>query len=147
MESLPDSMLDDLKKVQEMLRKPDNYESGYNLEHVLSSFDNINMRSAMMKFVRNVTLQCLNAFPQDHNLKEAALVAEELSKTRMSSCSVAITPCRPLAKSLIKSNRQVCNINSKDTHIFVLSIILLSLIVYHALDPFFHNCHPKICIT
>ncbi|KAJ9542452.1 hypothetical protein OSB04_028958 [Centaurea solstitialis] len=106
MESLPDSVLDDLRKVQEMLRKTDGCHSSYSVEDILSSFDNINMRSEMMKFVRNVTLQCLNVFPHDHILKEVALVAEELSNTRMNSCSSAITPCRTLAKSLIKSNRQ-----------------------------------------
>lgn len=106
MESLSDSMLDDLRKVQEMLRKTDGCHSSYSVEDILSSSDNINMRSEMMKFVRNVTLQCLNAFPHDHILKEVALVAEELSNTRMNSCSSAITPCRTLAKSLIKSNRQ-----------------------------------------
>ncbi|XP_023745641.1 uncharacterized protein LOC111893790 isoform X2 [Lactuca sativa] len=102
-DSLPDSMLNDLRKVEEILTKTD---ENYSLEHVLNSSDNINMRSEMMKFVRNVSLQCLNVFPHDHILKEAALVAEELSNTRMNSSSVAITPCRTLAKSLLKSNRQ-----------------------------------------
>ncbi|KAI7730655.1 hypothetical protein M8C21_001008 [Ambrosia artemisiifolia] len=91
MESPPDSMLDDLKKAEEILRKNDSCDSGYSLEHVLSSFDNINMR-------------------------KGALVAEELSKTRMNSCSLAVTPCRPLAKSLLKSNRQdvhLCGVYAK----------------------------------
>lgn len=105
MDSLPDSMLNDLRKVEEILTKTD---ENYSLEHVLNSSDNINMRSEMMKFVRNVSLQCLNVFPHDHILKEAALVAEQISNTKMNSSSVAITPCRTLAKSLLKSNRQVC---------------------------------------
>ncbi|KAK9049380.1 hypothetical protein SSX86_031651 [Deinandra increscens subsp. villosa] len=105
-ESPPDSILDDLRKAEEILRKTDSCESGYSLEHVLCSFDSKNMRSEVMKFVRNVTLQCLNVFSHDHFLKEGALVAEELSKTRMNSCSAAVTPCRALAKSLLKSNRQ-----------------------------------------
>ncbi|XP_071702541.1 uncharacterized protein [Rutidosis leptorrhynchoides] len=116
MESLPDFMLDDLRKIEEINNNNNKVENGYCLEPVLSSFDNINMRSEIMKFVRNITLQCLNAFPHDHILKEVALVAEELSKTRMNSCNVAITPCRPLAKSLIKSNRQdvhLCGVYAK----------------------------------
>ncbi|XP_076894745.1 uncharacterized protein LOC143547132 [Bidens hawaiensis] len=116
MESPPDSMLDDLRKAEKTLRKTDTCESGYSLEHVLSSFDNINMRSEIMKFVRNVTLQCLNVFSHDHVLKEGALVAEELAKTRMNSCSAAVTPCRLLAKSLLKSNRQdahLCGVYAK----------------------------------
>ncbi|CAI9293975.1 unnamed protein product [Lactuca saligna] len=108
MDSLPDSILNDLRKVEVILTKIDENQtqSGYSLEHVLNSSDNINMRSEMMKFVRNVSLQCLNVFPHDHILKEAALVAEEISNTKMNSSSVAITPCRTLAKSLLKSNHQ-----------------------------------------
>ncbi|KAJ0463082.1 putative siRNA-mediated silencing protein NRDE-2 [Helianthus annuus] len=116
MESPPDSMLDDLRKAEGILRKSESCESGYSLEHVLNGFDNIHMRSEIMKFVRNVTLQCLNVFSHDHVLKEGALVAEELSKTRMNSCCVAVTPCRPLAKSLLKSNRQdvhLCGVYAK----------------------------------
>ncbi|CAI9289668.1 unnamed protein product [Lactuca saligna] len=108
MDSLPDSILNDLRKVEEILRKIDENQtqSGYSLEHVLNSSDNINMRSEMMKFVRNISLQCLNVFPHDHILKEATLVDEEISNTKMNSSSVAITPCRTLAKSLLKSNHQ-----------------------------------------
>lgn len=121
MDSLPDSILNDLRKVEEILTKIDEnqIQSGYSLEHVLNSSDNINMRSEMMKFVRNVSLQCLNVFPHDHILKEAALVAEEISNTKMNSSSVAITPCRTLAKSLLKSNRQVC--------LFCLYLIIYSI--------------------
>lgn len=56
----------------------------------------------VMKFLRNAILLCLIAFPRNHILEEAALIAEELSTTRMDSS----TPCRALAKSLLKSDRQ-----------------------------------------
>ncbi|KAL4578898.1 hypothetical protein LXL04_015029 [Taraxacum kok-saghyz] len=114
MESLSDSMLDDLRKVHKTLTKTD--DSGQSLEQVLNNLDNINMRSEMMKFVRNVTLQCLNVFPHDNLLKESALIAEELSNTKMNSCNVAVTPCRTLAKSLLKTNRQdvhLCGVYAK----------------------------------
>ncbi|XP_050218221.1 uncharacterized protein LOC126668990 isoform X2 [Mercurialis annua] len=59
-------------------------------------------RSDIMKFLRNAILLCLTAFPRNHKLEQAALVAEELSATRTDSS----TPCRSLAKSLLKSDRQ-----------------------------------------
>lgn len=61
-----------------------------------------------MKFLRNAILLCLKVFPQNYILEEAALVAEELSNTRMNSASYSVTPCRALAKTLLKNNRQVC---------------------------------------
>ena len=78
------------------------------LECLLSSSDDISMRSSMMKFVRNASLLCLSALPQNYVLEEAVLVAEELSNTRMNSLVSPVTPCRALAKSLLKNNRQVC---------------------------------------
>ena len=61
----------------------------------------------MMTFLRNATLLFLTAFPHDYILEEAVLVAEEILNTKMDSCSCSVTPCRALAKSLVKSNRQV----------------------------------------
>lgn len=61
----------------------------------------------MMKFLRNAILQCLAAFPRNYILEEAALIAEELSVTEMNCCSCSVTPCRALAKGLLKSDRQV----------------------------------------
>lgn len=64
----------------------------------------------MMKFLRNAILLCLTAFPHNYILEEAALVAEELYVTKMNSCSCSVTPCRALAKSLLKNDRQVVNV-------------------------------------
>lgn len=60
----------------------------------------------MMKFLCNATLLCLTAFPRNYILEEAVLVAEDLWNTKMNSCSCSVTPCRALAKRLVKSNRQ-----------------------------------------
>lgn len=60
-----------------------------------------------MKFLRNAILLCLKVFPQNYILEEAALVSEELSNTKMNSTSCSVTPCRALAKTLLKNNRQV----------------------------------------
>lgn len=61
----------------------------------------------MMKFLRNAALLFLTAFPRNYILEEAALVAEELFNTKVDSCGFSVTPCRALAKSLVKCNRQV----------------------------------------
>lgn len=61
----------------------------------------------MMTFLRNAILLCLTAFPRNYVLEEAALIAEELSVTKMNSLSYSGTPCRVLAKSLLKRDRQV----------------------------------------
>lgn len=61
----------------------------------------------MMKFLRNAILLCLTAFPHNYVLEEAALISEEQSVTKMNSSSYSVTPCRALAKSLLKSDRQV----------------------------------------
>lgn len=107
LETLPDSILDNLRKVHDVLTKAESSPSSFSLEFSLGISDDNSMRTNMMKFLRNAILLCLTAFPQNHILEEAALVAEELSNTRMNSLSCSVTPCRALAKSLLKRNRQV----------------------------------------
>lgn len=60
-----------------------------------------------MEFLRNAILLCLTVFPRNYVLEEAALVAEELSVTKMNLSGCSVTPCQPLAKGLLKSDRQV----------------------------------------
>lgn len=102
LEALPDSILLPLKGVHDASTKTQN-----SLEELLGSTTDISKRVDMMKFLRNATLLCLTAFPRNYILEEAALVAEELSVVKMNSCSSSDTPCRALAKSLLKSDRQV----------------------------------------
>lgn len=101
------SILDNLRKVRDIVTEKQSIPMSMPLECLLSSSDDISMRTSMMKFVRNASLLCLNAFPQNYILEEAVLVAEELSNTRMNSLVSTITPCRSLAKNLLKNNRQV----------------------------------------
>lgn len=70
-----------------------------------------------MKFLRNAVLLCLTAFPRNHILEEAALVAEDFSVTKMDST----TPCRVLAKSLLKNDRQdvlLCGVYARREAVF-----------------------------
>ncbi|KAG6401993.1 hypothetical protein SASPL_138861 [Salvia splendens] len=116
LESPPYSLLEDLGKVHDVLvRKSTNLRS-FSLELLLECSDDSNMRTNMMKFLRNAILLCLKVFPQNYILEEAALVAEELSNTRMNSTSYSATPCRALAKTLLKNNRQdvlLCGVYAK----------------------------------
>ncbi|KAL5545147.1 hypothetical protein UlMin_008931 [Ulmus minor] len=105
LDELPDSLLQILRKFDD-LRKLNNSSSGSSLEFLLGNVNNISQRTEMMKFLRNATLLCLTAFPRNHILEEAALVAEELFVTKMNSSSCSVTPSRALAKQLLKSDRQ-----------------------------------------
>ncbi|EXB80264.1 hypothetical protein L484_025118 [Morus notabilis] len=104
LEELPDSLLQTLRKVHD-LSKLQNDIGSSRLEFLLGSTNNISRRTDMMKFLRNATLLCLTAFPRNYILEEAALVAEELSVTKVKSDS-SVTPCRTLAKRLLKADRQ-----------------------------------------
>ncbi|KAI9087387.1 hypothetical protein K1719_030707 [Acacia pycnantha] len=69
--------------------------------------DSISEKSAdMLKFLQNALLLCLTIFPRNYILEEAVLVAEELYNTKTNPSSCLVTPCRALAKSLLKSDRQ-----------------------------------------
>lgn len=105
LEGLPDSLLQTLMKGHDLSKLQNNLGSS-TLELLLGSTGDISRRTSMMKFLRNSTLLCLTVFPRNYILEEAALVAEELSVTKMNSDS-SVTPCRTLAKRLLKADRQV----------------------------------------
>ncbi|KAG6676062.1 hypothetical protein I3842_15G134600 [Carya illinoinensis] len=105
LEALPNSMLQPLRWVQDALTQTESGLNSFSLEVLLGSSNEIS-RTDKMKFLRNATLLCLSIFPRNYILEEAALVAEELSVTKMNSCSSSDTPCRTLAKGLLKSDRQ-----------------------------------------
>lgn len=93
--------------MHDVLTKEGMNQTDMSLEQVFGSSDDISMRTSMMRFIQNATLLCCTVFPQNHILEEAVLVAEELLNTVMNTTSCSVTPCRTLAKSLLKSNRQV----------------------------------------
>ncbi|ESQ48150.1 hypothetical protein EUTSA_v10019937mg [Eutrema salsugineum] len=105
LETLSDSMLDNLRIFHQCLSKSDS-ANGFSLGSLLGGSSDISMRTEMMKFLRNAILLCLNVFPRNYILEEAVLVAEELYVTNMKTCEVATTPCQALAKRLLKSDRQ-----------------------------------------
>ncbi|XP_060204245.1 uncharacterized protein LOC132632360 isoform X2 [Lycium barbarum] len=121
LEAIPDSLFDELRRMHDVLTKEGRNQIDTSLERVFSSSDDISMRTSMMRFVRNATLLCCTVFPQNHMLEEAVLIAEELSNTVMNTSSCSVTPCRTLAKSLLKSNRQdvlLCGVYARREAVF-----------------------------
>ncbi|XP_014514785.1 protein NRDE2 homolog isoform X2 [Vigna radiata var. radiata] len=103
LENLPDSMLEKLKRIHEVLTKTQNTPTGFSIEFLSNSFSR---NADIMKFIRNAVLLCLTVFPRNYMLEEAVLISEELYVTKMNSSNSMVTPCRSLAKSLLKNDRQ-----------------------------------------
>ncbi|KAL3374250.1 hypothetical protein AABB24_005955 [Solanum stoloniferum] len=121
LEAIPDSLFDELRRMHDVLTKGGSNQTDTSLEQVFNSSDDISMRTSMMRFIRNATLLCCTIFPQNHILDEAVLIAEELSNTVMNTSSCSVTPCRTLAKSLLKSNRQdvlLCGVYARREAVF-----------------------------
>ncbi|XP_042501686.1 nuclear exosome regulator NRDE2 [Macadamia integrifolia] len=121
LEALPDSILEDLRKIHEVVNRSDGSSSNFNLEFLLGSSTDVSRRTSMMKFLRNAILLCLTAFPRNHIMEEAALAAEELFMTRMNSCICTVTPSRALARTLLKNDRQdilLCGVYARSEAVF-----------------------------
>ncbi|XP_020231564.1 protein NRDE2 homolog isoform X1 [Cajanus cajan] len=103
LESMPDFMLEKLKCIHEVLTKTQNNPTGFSFQFLSGSFSR---NADIMKFIRNAVLLCLTIFPRNYMLEEAVLISEELYATKMNSSNCKVTPCRALAKSLLKSDRQ-----------------------------------------
>ncbi|XP_078444114.1 uncharacterized protein LOC144713437 isoform X2 [Wolffia australiana] len=103
----PTSILNFLGDAALVTSVPDFQSSLWSLNFTLEDEGDKLSRAEMMRFLRNVIIQCLNSFPRNHILEEALLVAEEQSLKLMSNRSEPLdTPSRPLAKKLLKNDRQ-----------------------------------------
>ena len=80
----------------------------------------------MLKFLRNALLLCLIIFPRNYILEEAVLIAEELYNTKTNPSTCLVTPCRSLAKSLLKGDRQVLILLSKTLELQYLFLVPLA---------------------
>lgn len=107
LETLPDFLLESLRKIDDDPVKTQSTSISFSLDILLGGSNDISRRTKMMEFLRNAILLCLTVFPRNYVLEEAALVAEELSVTKMNLSGCSVTPCRALAKGLLKSDRQV----------------------------------------
>uniref|UniRef100_A0A7N0UFL9 Protein NRDE2 homolog n=1 Tax=Kalanchoe fedtschenkoi TaxID=63787 RepID=A0A7N0UFL9_KALFE len=106
LETVPESVMQELLSVHDALAQKRSKRDDFHFESFLSDRDDISKRTSMMKFLRNATLLCLTVLPRNYVLEEALLVAEDLYHTKMNTCSSLVTPCRALAKSLLKRDRQ-----------------------------------------
>jgi hypothetical protein len=122
---LPESILQTLRRVHDVLSKTQGSSTSFSLEALLGTTNDIHGKADLMKFLCNATLLCLSAFPRNYLLEEAALVAEELSVVNPNPSRCSVTPCRALAKYLLKSDRQVV--------IFDVLMALISSISGHVL--------------
>lgn len=111
MDSLPNMVLQHFRRLNSFLAELGKSAAGASLELLLDGSYEISKQADMIKFLRNAILLCLSAFPRNYILEEALLVAEELSNTKMNSTNCSVTPCRSLAKNLLKSDRQVSCFN------------------------------------
>ncbi|XP_015966836.1 uncharacterized protein LOC107490577 isoform X1 [Arachis duranensis] len=102
-EDLPESMLEKLKSTHEVLTKEESSPTDFSFGFLSGS---ISRNADMMKFLRNAVLLFLTVFPRNHILEEAVLISEELLVTKINPSNCMVTPCRALAKSLLKSDRQ-----------------------------------------
>ncbi|KAK4280619.1 hypothetical protein QN277_012222 [Acacia crassicarpa] len=103
MEDLPDSISDKLRYTHDVLTKAQSNSTAFSFEFLSGC---LSSSADMLKFLRNALLLCLTIFPRNYILEEALLVAEELYNTKTNPSSCLVTPCRALAKSLLKSDRQ-----------------------------------------
>ncbi|OMP04864.1 Tetratricopeptide-like helical [Corchorus olitorius] len=106
LEELPDSIRLSITRLHNDFTKTNSKSDQFGLEFLRDSARGIHQRTEMMKFIRNAALLCLTAFPRNHILEEAALLAEELFVTKLNSSSCSVTPCQSLAKRLLKCDRQ-----------------------------------------
>ncbi|XVF53734.1 hypothetical protein PTKIN_Ptkin05aG0122600 [Pterospermum kingtungense] len=106
LEGLPDCIWQNMRRLSDGFTKSQNKSGEFSLGFFLDSARDISQRTEMMKFLRNAALLCLTAFPRNQILEEAALLTEELFVTKMNSSSCSTAPCQPLAKRLLKCDRQ-----------------------------------------
>ncbi|MED6172880.1 hypothetical protein PIB30_054061, partial [Stylosanthes scabra] len=102
-EDLPESMLEKLNSTHQVLRKEESSPTDFSFGFLSGS---TSRNADMMKFLRNAVLLFLTVFPRNHILEEAVLISEELFVTKINPSNCMVTPCRALAKSLLKSDRQ-----------------------------------------
>ena len=141
---MPDFLSEKLRRVNDVLTKTQTSSCGFSLEVLLGNAHDASRRIDMMKFLRNAILLCLTAFPRNHILEEAVLVAEDMFLTKMNSCSCSVTPCRGLAKGLLKNDRQVLLYFTPYEHIsthFISSIGIYSDCVKYNINPRSSSSH------
>lgn len=105
LETLPNSILRYLGSV-EGVRMLESDSSCLNMDSLLHHSETI-ARTDIMNFLRNAALLCLRAFPRNHKIEEAILIAEEQRLIGVNTPKHATMPSQALAKNLLKGDRQV----------------------------------------
>ncbi|KAG0502350.1 hypothetical protein HPP92_002422 [Vanilla planifolia] len=105
LEFLDDLISEDLIVVSKALNRMGNSVLS-EMTSLLESNVDCFSKSALVKFLRNAILLCLNAFPRNRRLEEALIANEERLMTNLSNSTSPTNPSRALAKALLKRDRQ-----------------------------------------
>lgn len=106
-EVLPRSSLKELWDVHGLMDQNKRNCGNLHLECLFNSTKDESKRTGVLKFLQNAILLLLKIFPRNYILEEVALKSDVQFETRRISSVDVITPCRGLAKSLLKNDRQV----------------------------------------
>ncbi|CAN6465668.1 unnamed protein product [Victoria cruziana] len=105
-EVLPRSSLKELWDVHDLMDQNKRNCGNLHLECLFDSTKDESKRTGVLKFLQNAILLLLKIFPRNYILEEVALKSDVQFETRRISSVDMITPCRGLAKSLLKNDRQ-----------------------------------------
>lgn len=105
LEMLTGSLLEEVQISQHALAEKQ-LLSNVDMKWLAGSVDWVHATCGRGKFLRNVLLLSSKAFPQNHSLKEALLIAEGYAEAEVNSGKGGVISSRALAKKLLKNNRQ-----------------------------------------
>lgn len=105
LEMLTGSLLEEVQISQHALAEKQ-LLSNVDMKWLAGSVDWVHATCGRGKFLRNVLLLSSKAFPQNHSLKEALLIAEGYAEAEVNSGKGGVVSSRALAKKLLKNNRQ-----------------------------------------
>lgn len=106
LETLTGSLLREVQISQHALAEKQMLLSNGDLKCLVGSIDWVHAACGRGKFLRSVLLLGSKAFPQNHSLKEALLIAEGYAETEVNCGMSGVNSSRALARKLLKNNRQ-----------------------------------------
>jgi len=106
LETLTGSLLEEVQISQHALAEKQMLSSNVDMKWLVGSVDWVHATCGRGKFLRNVLLLSSKAFPQNHSLKEALLIAEGYAEAEVNYGMSGVNSSRALARKLLKNNRQ-----------------------------------------
>lgn len=106
LETLTGSLLKEVQISKHALAEKQMLSSNVDFKCLVGSIDWVHATCGRGKFLRSVLLLSSKAFPENHSLKEALLIAEGYAETEVNSGMSGVNSSRALARKLLKNNRQ-----------------------------------------